>query len=61
MLIHFLTELSNGLIPFVECMNELVHNRAQTMVVIGFLTAWSLFTLPINLMLILSLSTLTFE
>lgn len=44
-------------------MNELVHKKAQTMVVMGFLTAWSLFWLPTNLMLILSLSTLklTFE
>lgn len=43
-------------------MNELVHKRAQAMVVMGFLAAWSLW-LPTNLMLNLSLSTLklTFE
>lgn len=33
-----------------------MHKRTQPLVVMGFLTAWSLFWLPTNLMLILSLS-----
>lgn len=44
-------------------MNELMHKRPLTIVVMGYLAAWSLFWLPTNLMLILSLSILrlTFE